>query len=423
VTVGGTGVGGTVTILWSSDGKTWNIAENGFSGGENYGNKVVFGYSPSGPLWVTVGYGVNTILWSENGKSWNPAKNGFGAYVVGYDVSFGYSPSGSPVWVAVGEGATKIIMSTDGKTWTPAIWNGDNIYGIAFGYSHSVPLWVAVGVRETTPLTIVSSDGLTWKKAGSTDSSVIGISYAGSSLWMAVGFGTIAITRSPNDKQWEVTGTTPGGRSVAYGNGTWITVGGVTNTILRSTDGETWQYIRGEFSNDGHGVAYRIDPPRFESLPRFLKGTRILTPSGYKRIEDIHSGEHILTSDKRSVKANVYTYQLRVNSETAPYKIPAGVLGHYLPSRDLHISGNHAIQDGYGIWHIPKHLAQKNMKIQQHSLGESVTYSHIECPNSVKYNLIVEGVTVESLKIKEKVWKVTEPKQKVPVKLGWWLSR
>lgn len=143
----------------------------------------------------------------------------------------------------------------------------------------------------------------------------------------------------------------------------------------------------------------------------FQIGTRILTPAGYTRIEEIESGTQVLTADGRSVTANVYKYIIQnATEETAPYCIPAGALGNYLPSRDLHISGNHAIQDVNGTWQVPCLLARRNTEIQQHSVGSMITYYHVECPHYMTDNLIAEGVTAESLNQKKEkvIWKRTE---------------
>ena len=143
-------------------------------------------------------------------------------------------------------------------------------------------------------------------------------------------------------------------------------------------------------------------------LPCFVSGTRILTPTGYKKVEEIETGDNIITSDSRNVKVSMYRFTIAsTTAETAPYTIQAGALGNYLPSRDLHISGNHAIQDSTGVWQIPKFLANKNPQIQQHALGESVTYYHVACENYCKDNLIAEGVTAESYNERRQpvVWK------------------
>ena len=183
-------------------------------------------------------------------------------------------------------------------------------------------------------------------------------------------------------------------------------IGGITQWVIapNSTGGTTGNVANGA-TLFGNLEYYYLYPG---SIPCFLAGTRILTPTGYKRIEEIESGEQILTSDGRAVKANVYNFSTGATTETAPYCIPAGTLGNHRPSRDLHLTGNHAIKDQKGVWQIPKYLAQKNPKIQQHSIGKIVTYYHLECPNYMKDNLIVEGVTAESLNTKEKViWKRT----------------
>ena len=154
---------------------------------------------------------------------------------------------------------------------------------------------------------------------------------------------------------------------------------------------------------------YNLYPSSPSPVPCFLAGTRILTSTGYKRIEEIESGERILTSDGRAVHANVYTFSTKTTTETAPYCIPAGTLGNHSPSRDLHLTGNHAIKDSNGVWQIPKYLAKKNTEIKQHSVGTIITYYHVECPNYMKDNLIAEGVTAESLNTTKKVlWRRTE---------------
>jgi hypothetical protein len=189
-------------------------------------------------------------------------------------------------------------------------------------------------------------------------------------------------------------------------------VNGITSWIIasNSTGTTTGTVTAGTILNsDVPNSRYNLYPLSGPGpVPCFLAGTRILTPMGYKRIEEIESGEQILTSDRRAVKANVYSFSTETTTENAPYCIPAGTLGNHSPSRDLHLTGNHAIKDSNGVWQIPKYLAQKNPEIQQHSVGTIVTYYHLECPNYMKDNLIAEGVTAESLNTKGKViWKRT----------------
>ena len=189
-------------------------------------------------------------------------------------------------------------------------------------------------------------------------------------------------------------------------------VGGITSwTIADNSTGTsrgTFQFGT-QLNHDGMYNLYPSPPSPPSPVPCFLPGTRILTSTGYKRIEEIESGERILTSDGRAVQANVYKFSTKTTTETAPYCIPTGTLGNHSPSRDLHLTGNHAIKDSNGVWQIPKYLAKKNTEITQHSIGTIITYYHVECPNYMKDNLIAEGVTAESLNTTKKVlWKRTE---------------
>lgn len=135
--------------------------------------------------------------------------------------------------------------------------------------------------------------------------------------------------------------------------------------------------------------------------PCFVKGTRILTPKGYMPIERLQSNDKVVTADKRIVSIQLYSYTIRATTDTAPYRIAAGALGHTLPARDLRLSPRHAIKDNRGIWQIPKFLASRNPNVKQYGVGESVTYYHIECPNYYKDNLIAEGSEVESFRNKQ----------------------
>jgi hypothetical protein len=275
------------------------------------------------------------------------------------------------MWITTGDNNT--LWSTNGKKWNNSSGHpfGDDVGGgTGFGITYNRSLWVAVG--GTNSKIRYSPDGITWLDTSGTllANTWYGIA-SDASGWIAVG-GPPYILYSSNGMNW------PAGPTF-----------GQTVFCIAST---------------------RVLFPIPSNLPCFLQGTRILTPAGYKRVEEIESGDLVLTSDGRSVKASIYRFTIDYSTkETAPYCIQAGALGDYLPSRDLHISGNHAIQDAKRSWQIPKYLAKKNTQIQQHSLGSSVIYYHVECPNYMRDNIVAEGVTAESFNQKKKVvWKRTE---------------
>jgi len=119
-----------------------------------------------------------------------------------------------------------------------------------------------------------------------------------------------------------------------------------------------------------------------------------LTASGYKTVESLTQGELVQTADGRQVPVKLYgTYIPVTNTMTAPFKIPKGVFG---VAHDLLLSPDHAFQVQKGLWMIPKYAAALSEKVEQVLVGSPMTYYHIECPQYLRDNLVVDGVVVES---------------------------
>jgi hypothetical protein len=405
------------SILWSSNGKDWYYASSGgFTNGRGAGS-VAYG----GNIWVAVGNtsGTNSIQWSPDGRTWQDASSG--GFLGGGGYYNGVAYDGKGLWVASGNGSSalnSIQWSPDGRTWFDASRGGFDDGGgyNGQGVAYDGNKWIAVGYGSSDQNTIQwSPDGLSWYdvSGGAFDgvNNGNGIASDGKGNWVAVGEGSSpekSILWSPDGLTWQDAssggfdkGNAHKGCGIAYDGGKWVAVGeGSTpkKTILWSLDGRTWfDASSGGFGElYGQGVAStRLLPPNPAPLPCFLQGTRILTPTGYKKVEEIESGEYVLTSDNRKVKTRLYRFTISTTEETAPYTIQAGALGDFLPSRDLHVSGNHAVQDSAGVWQIPKFLT-KNPQIQQRSVGETVTYYHVECENYFRDNLVAEGVIAES---------------------------
>jgi hypothetical protein len=132
-------------------------------------------------------------------------------------------------------------------------------------------------------------------------------------------------------------------------------------------------------------------------VPCFLKGTRVLTPKGYKAIETFKDGDLIVTADNRIVPVTMSVRKVRKTTEaTAPYRIPQNLFGKGIPSTDVEISPEHAIMIRPNVWTIPKMLAMVTKKVRQIKIGESVDYYHLEAPEYLKDNMIVEGMIAET---------------------------
>ena len=136
-------------------------------------------------------------------------------------------------------------------------------------------------------------------------------------------------------------------------------------------------------------------PP--DNAPCFPKGTRILTQSGYKAVETLAQGDLVQTADGRQVPAKIYGKHIeRTTPLSAPFRVPKGSLGPSQPSHDLLLSPDHAFQLRKGVWMLPKKAALLSDRVEQVAVGEPVTYYHIECPQYLRDNLVVDGVVVES---------------------------
>ena len=140
-------------------------------------------------------------------------------------------------------------------------------------------------------------------------------------------------------------------------------------------------------------------PPGGGGVPCFVAGTRILTPEGYKAVETIAQGSLVSTADGRAVPVKLYgTHLDTTTSISAPYTIPAGSFGL---KTELTVSPMHAFQMRKGLWMIPKIAAKLSSAVVQKTLGEPVTYYHIECPQYLRDNLVVDGTVVESYSAKQ----------------------
>jgi hypothetical protein len=167
---------------------------------------------------------------------------------------------------------------------------------------------------------------------------------------------------------------------------------GATVTILsrNSTTGFSELEIFAPFSTIA--LVEEID----DALPCFVAGTNILTPSGYKLVEDLKTGDSVMTADGRAVMATMYQREVaHASTFSAPFHIPAGTFGKSQPAA-LTISPLHAVQIRKGVWEIPVDAANRYPEIKQVGLGEAVTYYHIETPNYFRDNLVANGTVVES---------------------------
>lgn len=132
-------------------------------------------------------------------------------------------------------------------------------------------------------------------------------------------------------------------------------------------------------------------------VPCISPGQNVLTPSGNKLIDDLVTGDLIVTPDGRHVEIIMSEMHIPVvTSCNAPYLIPAGTFGENLPPNDLSLSPDHVLMIKPGVWDVPKHLANVYSNITRTNMGETFKYYNIETPNYLTDDIIVEGTVIES---------------------------
>lgn len=123
-------------------------------------------------------------------------------------------------------------------------------------------------------------------------------------------------------------------------------------------------------------------------IPCLLKGTKILTPTGYKLIEHLKIGDLIMTHDNRPVKIKKIMHEdVYAINEMPPLLIRKGKFGAF---EDLYISRWHCI------------LINNKYFVETHKLTnietkytEFITYYHIQLENFYTDTLVANGVAVE----------------------------
>ena len=139
---------------------------------------------------------------------------------------------------------------------------------------------------------------------------------------------------------------------------------------------------------------YIISNSYNSTLPCFLGSTRIATPAGLRSVDSLTAGDLVLTDDRREVPIRqILTTTTKATAATAPYRFEPGSIAAGYPRKAFEISPDHAIA-APGGWLIPRHAHLAHVKTEQTHVGEEITYYHIELPNYLRDNLVIEGGTV-----------------------------
>ena len=224
-------VGGSGTILTSSDGVNWTSITSGVSA-------ILYDITYSSELGLFVAVGDDgTILTSLDCVTWTVRTSGISTTLYGITYSDDLN-----LFVTVG-GSGEILTSSDGINWTNRI---SSVYADLWGivYSSELNLFVAVGGSGTI---LTSSDGINWtRRTIGVSVGLYGITYSTElNLFVAVG-GSGTILTSSDGINWtrRTIGVSVGLYGITYSTelNLFVAVGG-SGTILTSSDGVTWTSI------------------------------------------------------------------------------------------------------------------------------------------------------------------------------------
>lgn len=178
-----------------------------------------------------------------------------------------------------------------------------------------------------------------------------------------------------------------------------LNVGDVTSTL------QLGGYFGGEiFPGDYAGEYFHLSPDAgsgtaitVDTTPCYCRGTLILTDRGDVAVEDLRTGDHVITAsgDARPIRwIGHRAIDCRQHPDPAavwPIRIQAGAVSDTKPSRDLRVSPGHAILLG-GVLIQAGKLVNGATIVQQPS--DRVEYWHVELDS---HDIILaEGLPAES---------------------------
>ncbi len=126
------------------------------------------------------------------------------------------------------------------------------------------------------------------------------------------------------------------------------------------------------------------------NIPCLLKGTKILTESGYKLIEDLTLEDILITIDnKKTHIVEIFKNYIYATDRYEPYVIRKG---QYNAFEDLYISPKHSI-----LINNERFIQTYKLRLEKSGIKDQViTYYHIKTNNFFKDVIVANGVAVET---------------------------
>jgi hypothetical protein len=126
-------------------------------------------------------------------------------------------------------------------------------------------------------------------------------------------------------------------------------------------------------------------------VPCIVGGQRVLTPEGYRNVETLKDGNLIVTGEGRHVPVKVYRSSIaKTTIHTAPISIT-------MNDKIIRLSPHHAYKIHANGWMIPSAALTGQINgVTQDEIGQRVVYYHLETPNYLRDDIVLDGCVVES---------------------------
>ena len=123
----------------------------------------------------------------------------------------------------------------------------------------------------------------------------------------------------------------------------------------------------------------------------FHRDTLILTPSGYRKVQDLQKGDLVKTAQGRVVPVKRMVSFIGTESKCPLYVLHKDSIAPSVPMKDLYMSEGHAFRKN-GNWHHMK-CSDLATKVDM----DNIEYYNIVLDNYLENTLVANGVEVESL--------------------------
>jgi hypothetical protein len=188
--------------------------------------------------------------------------------------------------------------------------------------------------------------------------------------------------------QYTVTGADVGSLNT---NGVTFTPIGNSN----AADGTTFTFLGVPFSM---GSVKNLPVLPTSTTICFQRGTKILTPNGYKSVEELLAGDLLINTQNGTIPINSMIKFIGKKEEGALYCLPKDSLKKNKPLNDLYMSGDHAFKHN-GIWrHMNCASGEKfpEKQLTYQTEQDDIEYYHIIIDDYFAHTIIAEGVEVET---------------------------